>query len=416
MHHAARPRYRLRTSLAVAALAVGPLLAACSSADEPAAPPASTAPGATGTAPGTTIELSDQERLAEAKTVAVGFFEAQAVNDYDRAQERSDGAAALTIEWARAVNAIAAADESGYQVPAVSSPNVRVQIDRLTADGPGVWNATGFVELSFRPGPVASTTTVAGATDTTAAASPSTYVVDLRFVGEGADIRLADYRLDDLPYPVSQLFVAIETPEQEANGLTGRTVLGHRDLDGSVQYVVALDATDVTDATDTTQWSSAFTPTPAGSTPGTALLPVGADSVDGTTFADPIPADTSGFALVVFPGAFPGSAGTLTLAADGAPVPTTTAGSPPGSTPATSMSWALPDYPELTPRPVNTVDATTSTTSSSTTTSSTTTTTEGPDQSSTTAPPTTSTTTVTTTRPTTTTTAPSSTTTSTTAG
>ena len=412
MQNDARPHHRLRTSLAVAALAVGPLLAACSSTDEPAAPPASTAPGATGTAPGTTIELSDQERLAEAKTVAVGFFEAQAVNDYDRAQERSDGAAALTIEWARAVNAIAAADESGYQVPAVTSPNVRVQIDQLTSDGPGVWNATGFVELSFRPGPVASTTTVAGGTETTVAASPSTYVVDLRFVGEGADIRLADYRLDDLPYPVSQLFVSIDTPEQEANGLTGRTVLGHRDLDGSVQYVVALDATD---ATDTAEWSSAFTPAPAGSTPGTALLPVGADSVDGTTFVDPIPADTSGFALVVFPGAFPGSAGTLTLAADGAPVPTTAAGSPPGSTLASSMSWALPDFPELTPRPVNTVDVTTSTTSSSTTTSSTTTTTEGPDQSSTTAPPTTSTT-VTTTRPTTTTTAPSSITTSTTAG
>lgn len=414
MDHPARPNHRLRTSLAIAALAVGPLLAACSSTDEPAAPTTSSAPGATGTAPGTIVELSDEERLAEAKTVAVGFFEAQAVNDYDRALERSDEAAALTIEWARAVNAIAAADESGYQVPAVASPNVRVQIDQLTADGPGAWSATGFVELSFRPGPVASTTTVAGAPDTTSATSPSTYVVDLRFVGEGADLRLADYRLDDLPYPVSQLFMAIETPEQEAGGLTGRTVLGHRDLDGSVQYVVALEAADA-DA-DPSGWTSVFTPAPDGTPPGTAPLPVGADSVDGTTFVDPIAADASGNALVVFPGAFPGSAGTLTVETDGATVSPTTAASPPGSTPTTSMSWALPDYPELTPRPVNTVDASTTTTSSSTTTSSTTTTTEAPDQSSTTAPTTTTPTTVTTTRPTPTTTAPSSTTTSTATG
>jgi len=39
-------------------------------------------------------------------------------------------------------------------------------------------------------------------------------------------MRLADYRLDDLPYPVSQLFMALDTNSTTADGVTGTTTLG----------------------------------------------------------------------------------------------------------------------------------------------------------------------------------------------
>lgn len=370
-----------RPALVVGALALAPVLGACSS-DDATSPTTTVAssPSGTGTTPGTTVTISDEERLAEAKTVAVGFFEAQAVNDYARARERSDGAAALTIDWAEAVNSIEAAEDSGYQVPSVTSPNVRVQVDALT-EGPGdTWTGTGFVELSFRPGPVASTTTTTGASpETTEPRSPSTFVVDLTFEGDGDAMHLVDYRLDDQPYPVSQLFVEYQTPTQEAGDLSGSTVLGHRDLDGSVQYVVQVEAGG---AGESGPMRSVFTPAPEGSPPGTALVPVGPDSIEATTFADPLAANESGPVLVVLPGAFPGTAGTLTLAGGGAdPTATTVAGAP-----ATTLGWALPEWPELTMRPVNTVEVPASTTSTSTTSTSTTTTTEPVAPSSTTAP------------------------------
>ena len=46
--------------------------------------------------------------LADAKTAVVEFFEAKAVNDYDKALGRSSGSAALTVRWACEVNGIQA--------------------------------------------------------------------------------------------------------------------------------------------------------------------------------------------------------------------------------------------------------------------------------------------------------------------
>lgn len=360
--------------LAVMALVVtGAVLVSVScSSDDGASAPTTTAASAPGSAPGSTMAtLSDEERLAEAKTVAVGFFEAQAVNSYDQALDRSSGAAARTVAWARAVNGIAAANDSGYQVASVEAPNVRVQIDALTADGTDRWAAEGFVELSFRPGPVVSTTSTTSPADapTTQASpdAPSTFVVDLVFTGSGDQLRLDDYRLDDVPYPVSQLFTSFEVPEATVAGVEGTVVLGHRDLDGSVQYVVDLTNDGSAEAAG---GPSTFTPAAAGTAPGTATIPVGPDTVEGTTFADPLAPGAAGQALIVFPGAFPGAAGTLTLEVDGA-----TAGD---AAEATPLSWALPDYPALTPRPVGTVTASTTTSSSSSTTVTSSTTTSVP--------------------------------------
>jgi hypothetical protein len=351
-------------------VAASVLLAVGCSSDDGGSPPSTPVNGSVaGSAPGTTSTVTDEERLARAKTVAVGFFEAQAVNAYDEGLGLSTDGAALTIEWARAVNSITAADDSGYQVPTVKAPNVRVQIDGLTADGSDRWNAEGFVELSFRPGPVVSTTssTASSGAPTTQVApqeAPATYVVDLVFSGDGDQLRLADYRLDDVPYPVSQLFDRFETPAASVADVEGTVTLGHRDLDGSVEYVAELTNGATAEATGRT---SSFTVVPAGSA-GTSTLAVDASTIDGTTFADPVPANGSAPALIVFPGAFPGSAGTLALTIESVETETTAAASPEDAT----LRWALSEFPELTPRPVGTVTTpTTSSTTSSTTTSST---------------------------------------------
>jgi hypothetical protein len=279
----------------------------------------------------------------------------------------------------------------------------------LTAEGTDEWAATGFVELSFRPGPVVSTTSTAppsGAPTTavTPPEAPATYAVDLVFSGDGDDLRIADYRLDDVPYPVSQLFTKFETPSATSSEVEGTVTLGHRDLDGSVQYIVELSNGG---AAASTPGDSSFTPAPAGTT-GTAILPEDATSVEGDTYADPVPEGGTAQALIVFPGAFPGSAGTLSLAITADASATTT--TEPGD--AAPLAWALPDFPELTPRPVGTVTTSTSTSTTTSTTSSTTTSTSVAPTSSaapTTATPTTAaptSTTTSTTSSTTTTTAP----------
>jgi len=355
----------------VACLAIGAsslALFGCSS-DSPSSTPPSSVPGTAGTTPGSVASNTDPDaQLAQAKTVAVGFFEAQAINDWDKALQRSSGAAALTIKWAQAVNTIKAANNTPYQVPSVTAPNVRVQLDSLEKTSNGLWSAKGFVELSFRPGPVVSTTAPSSTTTTTTAAGTprATFVVDLLFSGEGDALRLDDYRLDDTPYPVSQLFMSIDPPAQQANGATGQPVLAHRDLDGSVQYVVA--ASNDGDA-GTTFTTSTFTSTGNGSggtAPGTTV----GTAQKGTVFADPLAAGSKASVLVVFPGTFPGSAGILALATAATPGGTTV----PGTTPATEMKWTLPDFPALTPRPVNTVNPTSASTTSTSSTSSTSTT------------------------------------------
>ena len=59
------------------------------------------------------------------RSVAVGFFEAQAVNDFDKALAKSSGAAATSIKWAQAVNTSAAANGTPYQVPTIVAPAER---------------------------------------------------------------------------------------------------------------------------------------------------------------------------------------------------------------------------------------------------------------------------------------------------
>lgn len=371
------PRHLARLALVGGAALL--IAAGCSSSnDTPSATssPATSAPQGTGS---TTLSNTDPDaRLAQAKTVAVGFFEAQAVNDWEKAMGRSSGAAQLTVKWAQAVNTIAAANGTPYQVKSVTAPNVRVQLDELTPSDDGRWAAKGFIELSFRPGPVASTTssTTANPTNTNVAAggTAGAFVVDLIFSGDGDALKLDDYRLDDTPYPVSQLFMAVTTPQQDASGVSGQVTLGHRDLDGSVQYLIAAKNDGGTPASVT---ASTFVPGPVSPT-GTGAPTTRADAgppSKGTVFSDPVESSDGQPVLVVFGGAFPGSAGTLTLSVAAAASPATSAPSTPGTAPRTELSWTVPDWPALTARPVNTVTTSTTTTSTSTTSTSTTSTT-----------------------------------------
>ena len=348
-------RYRRRAVAGAAVLALATGALGCSKTDEPPAASGTTTAAPRGTTVGSTPSSMDpDERLAEAKTVAVGFFEAQAVNDWEKARSRSTGAALRSIEWAQNVNTIKALNDTPYQVPSITAPNVRVQLDALEKDDEGRYVATGFVELSFRPGPVASTTSTtapAGASSTTAApTSPSTYAVDLTFSGEGNDLKVDDYRLDDTPYPVSQLFVAPGVTADD-DDLKGEVVLAHRDLDGAVQYLVDVANTSSSPAKpDRATW----VPEQDGSTkPST--------EVDTLLFADPAEAQGKGRALAVLPGSFPGSAGVLRLHYPAAG----------GSVPERSLTFRVPEFPALTPRQTNTVPSTTvpgaSTTSSSST-------------------------------------------------
>ncbi len=365
-----RVRSALRPSGAALLLAGSLALAVvgCSSTDDNASKPP--APSSSGSAvSGSSIATNNDPdaQLAQAKTVAVGFFEAQAVNDWAKGLDRSSGAAALTIKWAQAVNNIAAANNTPYQVPSVQSPNVRVQLDALQRTPAGLSTATGFVELSFRPGPVVSTT--ASSSSTTGAGAPAaTFAVDLVFSGEGDAMKLDDYRLDDTPYPVSQLFMAVDLPVQDANGASGAPTLAHRDLDGSVQYVISAKIAGDRPVTFTDSTFTAMATTPGGSTPGSTLRP----AVRGTVVADPLKAGGDQSVLVVYPGLFPGSAGALTLQAQVTTTGTsgTTGTTAPGQ--STQMRWTLPDLPALTPRPLHTVTptSTSSTSTSSTTTSS----------------------------------------------
>ena len=352
-------RYRRRALAGAAAVALSAGIVGCSSTTDPPA-----ASGSTSTAPRSTTvgstpgSMDPDERLAEAKTVAVGFFEAQAVNDWDKALSRASGPAALSIRWAQNVNTIKALNDTPYQVPSITAPNVRVQLDELEKNDEGFYVATGFVELSFRPGPVASTTTTAapaGASSTTAApSSPSTYAVDLTFSGEGDELKVEDYRLDDTPYPVSQLFVAPAVTAED-DDLEGEVILAHRDLDGAVQYLV-----DVTNSSSSpaTPEKATWVPVQNGSTkPST--------EVDTLLFADPAEAKGKGRSLAVLPGSFPGSAGILRLRYPAAG----------GTVPERTLTFDVPEFPALTPRQTNTVPSTTVPGSSTSTSSSSSTTT-----------------------------------------
>lgn len=391
--HGRAPVFRSRSTrsgtwtrrCAVACLALASLFAvACSRTETNANPPTPSTIAPKGTPPPTVMD--PDARLAQAKSVAVGYFEAQAVNDTHKAQSRSSGAAALAINWAEAVNTLAAANSTAYQVPSIEAPNVRVQLDSLANTDDGRWLANGFVELSFRPGPVASTTSTttmpppsSSKAQVAATTTPSTFATDLVFSGDGDSLKLDDYRLDDTPYPVSQLFTD-PGASGTAEGLGGEIDLAHRDLDGTVQYIVTIDNGT---GQDVTVEHATFAATPT--VDGTTAPPI--RSYDAQVFADPVPTDSSGRSLVVLPGAFPGSAGRLTVAVASVPPAATTGSATGRATAGTTVAppvvrelqFDLPDFPTLVTHPTNVIAAemattTTSSTSSSTTSSSSTTT------------------------------------------
>ena len=289
-----------RAAIGLAAMVLA--VSACSSESTPSAPPATTQ----GTTAGTTAE----NPLADAKSAVVDFFEAKAVNDYDKALARSSGAAALTVRWARDVNGPQATKGTPYEVPTVTAPNIRVQIDDLQRSGTDMWRATGFVELGFRPSGVASTTTTA-APGSTATADTNVFVTDLTFSDDGSGhLRLDDFRLDDTPYPVSQLYIAAPA----GSSTTGTTAAGagspvslslaHRDLDGSVQYDLGFTSpADGTKPTTATFYADVATVPTSGAT-GSAT----------TLYADAANAGATVQFLVVRPGAFPGGPGVLRVA------------------------------------------------------------------------------------------------------
>jgi hypothetical protein len=391
-----RVRPRRRLAAAACAVVLVATAAACSS-DEPG--PAPTGSGAAATQPGSTAlgvgQMTDEQRVAEAKTQAVGYFEALATLDYGKAEERSSGSAAIVVAWTKAVNAIQAVKATPYEIKAIAAPNVRVQFDRVTESG-GSWTASGFVELGYRPGPVtAPASTVPPTTGPGGSVLPNTnvFVTDFVFTADGEHLEVDDYRLDDTPYPVSQLFVAAGGADARATEADVEATLtyAHRDFDGSVQYL-----TDVHNGA-----SGAIRPTGAAFEPKDG----GASKrVRATLLADELAPDATSGALIVLPGAFPGVDGTVILevpvapASTGSTIPGTTAGS------SRELRLVAPPWPTPTPRPLNSVKDSQST-KATTTTSATTTTAVPAAGATTTSAPGASTTTL----PTTTTTGPAST-------
>ena len=330
--------------------------------------------------------------LAESRIAAVAFFETQAVNDYGKALDASSGAAALTIDWAEGVNGIEAVTGTPYEVPAAESPNVRVQLDDIEAIDDDTYRASGFLELGSRPGGIASTTTSAapGSEDVV---PTTTFVIDLVLSGDAEELRVDDYRLDDVPYPVSELYerytddVTITEVEVSSDGDPTTTTeadteassdvsleLGHRNTDGSVQYLVSDDldgATLVEAGFFAAEGDSSTTTEPPPvedlGTPATVFADE-ADEASGTgdDEAESSEAGDGDRALVVRAGAFPGSAGTLRLVYED------DAGE------RRIFDVEVPEPGPLEQRPVDVVrdSQTASTTTSSSTTSSSTTTTQ----------------------------------------
>jgi hypothetical protein len=357
--------HRARTRRAAATVGAAVVLAAaavaCSSSDD-TSPPASNG----GSQPGTTAvqvsQMTDEQRVAEAKTQAVGYFEALATLDYDKASERSSGSASVVVDWTKAANGIEAAKGTPYETKAVNAPNVRVQFDKVTESGDS-WTASGFVELGYRPGRVtAPSSTVAPTTAPSGSVvpNPNVFVTDFVFSDAGDHLKVQDYRLDDTPYPVSQLFIEGGAADARAtgDGVEGTLTYAHRDFDGSVQYLV-----DVRNSGSSEMQPSgaAFEPKEGGA----------AKRVRATLFADEIAAGASADVLIVLPGAFPGAEGTAILEV---PRPATSSGSTvPGTTAGSSqeLRMTVPPWPTLTPRPVNAVKDSQSATGTTTTTTST---------------------------------------------
>ncbi len=205
----------------------------------------------------TTRRPSDgiDDPASEAKTAAVAFFEAQAALDYDAALKRSSGAAAVGVEWARAVNGVSEVLGTPFEVRSAPSPRTTVAIERVTATDGGRYTATGYLQIDQRPDVLA-----AGPVPPPVPGGPTGwFVTDLVFSRRGNRLLVDDYRMDDSPYPVSQLFarfpsdaarVVTSSNQQIGDDATAvaKTIqarLGHHDIDQTVQYYLTAGPTEL---------------------------------------------------------------------------------------------------------------------------------------------------------------------------
>lgn len=374
--------------------------------------------------PDVTTESGINDLEAEARTAALEFFEAYAVLDLEQATGRATGAAQDLLEWAAKVDGIDDVEGTTFEPIAAPSVEVTVAIESVSeGDVTDTIDATGFVEVQRRP-PLLAVGTIPPDLEE----PPETwFITDLRFTQDEGRLSVDDFRLDDSPYPISELVTehdgiqAIVMQDHREANLSDTTTtsaqatttevgqasslatldMTRRDLDGSVQYLVIESVRDL----DLTS-AEFFAPTEddrppkideSGESVDLYLDQTSTDDLDGTASnadgdvdldmdadanadmdagADADGAtvetgaalelgDTGERVLAVRPGAFPGTSGVLRLTFSGS-----------DGMPRLILDLPIPEPVELGARPVNEVrDArtpdTTTTTDTSTTSSTT---------------------------------------------
>lgn len=201
---------------------VGVILLGCSDDGEANAP--QTDPETT-----TTLERGIEDSEAEARSAAVRFFEAQAVLDYEVALESSSGAAATGVRWARAVNGIDQASGTPYAVEPTRTVSTTVSIDQVSESADGLYRANGYIQLDQYPGWLSP-----GPVEGIEGETPSGwFATDLVFTLDGDRLRVDDYRMDDSPYPVSQLVSSFDDADDETGTETGTDADGADETDAN---------------------------------------------------------------------------------------------------------------------------------------------------------------------------------------
>jgi hypothetical protein len=308
----------------------------------------------------TVVETGTQgqaELVADATSVAVAYFQARSVHDFEEADERSTGAAELVIDWDEAVSEIPDLEGTPYEIDPVEAPSVRVEISAIDETGDGRLEAEGFVELGQRPDGVATTTTTAPPEGLEP--DDSTYVTDMVFVRDGDELHLEDYRFDDIEYPVSELYLDSPDDDEATDATTDGTApdeaadaddadveieYGHRDLDGSVQWILDHDDDDV--VLEARFFEGDEAPEPGAEGVPVDVFPTADDDATTTTVDDDDGDVEDGRTLLVQAGAFPGLPGTMRL----------TVQSDDGSGEPLVVDVDLPEFPELgAPQPTNVI-------------------------------------------------------------
>lgn len=289
--------------------------------------------------------------------VVTDYFDALARGDLDRAASKATGAAAELVTWTREVDDLGA--ESGLRRPEGDVPPSRASLGPIGDSSSGVLEPTGHVLLGARPAALAE-----GDSDVRLVASggPEAIATDVVLTGEGEDLRISDYRLDDSPYPVSQLFVSDPAPATAVVvGQTSRPAMtipgsdgvaegsaehlaasiqvhrAHRDLDRSVEYVLTVGATRLVLVDGSRLPGATTSPSPQIGAIGDPVRFDGAESGA---------AEEEHRVLAVVAGAFPGTAGVLRLTFDD-----------PSAARDVLIDVEVRGFPELTPKPTNTVRA-----------------------------------------------------------